>query len=171
MTAGGSQSATGGSGRGRFLFVFAIAAVVLVLDQISKWLIARKFMLGEEQWLVNGVLMFSHVRNPGVAFGMFAQAALAWRLPFFLLVAAAAVWLLVHIFRYAGHLKLGRVALGLIVGGAIGNLVDRIRFGEVVDFIDVWIGSYHWPTFNIADSAITVGTGVLLYALWRAKAL
>ncbi len=146
-----------------------VTVTVLILDQLAKWLIQRRFLLGEGVWLIDKVLMFSHVRNPGVAFGLGADLAIAFRLSFFLVTSAAAVWLLIKIYQSAGHLPLGRFAVGLIMGGAVGNLVDRLRYGEVVDFIDVWIGPYHWPTFNVADSAISVGLGLLLFALWRAK--
>ena len=157
--------------RRKLIVTFGIALTVLALDQLTKWLIERRFLLGEGLWLIDEVLMLSHVRNPGVAFGLLSDLAQGWRLPFFLATSAVAAWLLVTIYGSAGHLPLGRVAVGLIAGGAVGNLTDRVRYGEVVDFIDVWIGPYHWPTFNVADSAITVGTGILLFALWRAKAL
>jgi signal peptidase II len=149
----------------------SIAAVVVILDQVTKWVIQDRFLLGEGCWIVDRIFMISHVRNPGVAFGMLAGLALTWRIPFFIVTAAAAAWLLFSVYRSAGHLLLGRVALGLIVGGAVGNQIDRIRFGEVVDFLDVWLGTYHWPTFNVADSAISCGVAVLIFALWRAKEL
>lgn len=157
--------------RRRLLQTGGVAGVVLALDLAAKWLVERSLQLGEGRWLIDGVLMFSHVRNPGVAFGMFAEFSYAWRLPFFVVIWLVAGWILVRIYRSAAHLSLGRFSIGLVAGGALGNLVDRLRYGEVVDFIDVWIGSYHWPTFNVADSGISVGTALLLFALWRAKQL
>lgn len=148
--------------------VGAAAVAVLVLDVLTKVAIERAFRLGEGVWLVDGILKIEHVRNPGVAFGMFGDLAWRWRFPFFLLTLAAATWLLWSLWDQAARTPWGRIALGMIAGGAVGNLIDRVRYGEVVDFIDVWIGRFHWPTFNVADSAICVGTGLLLLVLWRA---
>jgi signal peptidase II len=149
----------------------AVAVTVTVLDQVTKALIQKRLPLGEGFWVWDGIFMISHVRNPGVAFGLFADLGSAFRVPFFIVTAAAAVWLLTSVYRQAGHLLLGRLALGLIIGGAVGNHIDRIRFGGVTDFLDFWIWTYHWPTFNVADSGITCGVGVLLFALWRAREL
>lgn len=157
--------------RRRLAPVLATAAAVVVVDVLTKWLVERSFRLGECTTLVDAAvsLRLCHVRNPGVAFGLLAGFAWRWRLPFFLATAVAAGWVLWEVFREAGHLVAGRIALGLIVGGAVGNFVDRIRYGEVVDFLDFWFGTWHFPTFNAADSCITVGTGLLLFALWRAR--
>ncbi len=144
-----------------------IALAVIAFDQWTKWLLMRSFMLGESQILIPNVLGLSHVRNPGVAFGVMADFAWRVRLPFFILIALVAVWLMVRIYREGGHLVPGRISLGLIVGGAVGNFVDRVRFGAVVDFLDIWIAGYHWPSFNVADSAITCGTVLLLFTFWR----
>lgn len=157
----------------RLVPVVATAAAVIVLDLVTKAVIERSFLLGECTTLVDSPVTFKicYVRNPGVAFGLLAEFAWRWRLPFFLATAVAAGWILWQVFREAGHLAAGRLALGLIVGGALGNFVDRVRYGEVVDFLDFWFGRWHFPTFNVADSGITVGTCLLLFALWRAKAL
>lgn len=145
--------------------VAAVAAAAAALDQLTKWEIQRAFRLGEKLTLIPGFFYLVYVRNPGVAFGLLADWAWRWRMPFFAATAVAAALLLWRMFRDAGHLGAARAALGLILGGAAGNLVDRFRYGEVVDFLDCWIGPYHWPTFNVADSCITVGTGLLLWAL------
>ncbi len=146
-----------------------IAAVVVAADLATKSLLESRLRLGESVMVFDGPVTFriTNVRNPGVAFGLFAGAALNWRMPFFFAVLVAAGWFLHRIHAEDGGKPGVRPALGLIGGGAIGNLVDRIRYGEVVDFLDVWIGTFHWPTFNVADSAITVGTAILLIALWR----
>lgn len=156
---------------GRLVQAGSVATTVAVLDQVTKALIQKRLLLGEGRWVWDGIFMISHVRNPGVAFGMLADLGLAWRAPFFVVTVAAAVWLLVTVYRQAGHLLLGRLALGLIIGGAVGNNIDRVRFGGVTDFLDFWIWTYHWPTFNVADSGITCGVGLLLFALWKAKEL
>ncbi len=157
----------------RLVPVLAVAAAVVALDVATKLLVERSFRLGECETVLEGPVSFRLclVHNPGVAFGLFADFAWRWRLPFFVLTALVAGWILWKVFQEAGHIFLGRIALGFIIGGAIGNAVDRVRYGEVVDFLDFWFGRYHFPTFNAADSGITVGTVLLLFALWKAKAL
>lgn len=145
-----------GSGWRGGLFL-AIAAFVVVLDQISKSWVRSHLEFGETVPLV-GCLSFTYVRNTGSAFGLFANQA-------FLLTLVAIVGLVVILllYRYLSKFSiLGVSALGLVFGGALGNLIDRLRFGYVTDFIDVRLwGDFHWPTFNVADSAITVGSIVL----------
>ena len=147
-----------------------VAGLALAADIATKAWVEWTFRLGEGFWVIDGILKLEHVRNSGVAFGMFADLAWRWRLPFFLVTLGAAGYLPWQLWDQARRTVWGRVALGLIAGGAVGNLIDRLRYGEVVDFIDVWIGRFHWPTFNAADSCICVGTGILLVVLWRTKA-
>lgn len=148
----------------------AVALAVVGADQLSKWLVERSFQLGESLTIVPGFLFLRYVRNPGVAFGMFAEFAWRYRAPFFVLTIAFACWVLLSLFRQAAHLVWVRMSLGLIAGGAVGNQIDRFRYREVVDFIDCWAGRFHWPTFNVADSGISVGVAILLIALWREDA-
>jgi len=162
---------TDAAGRRRIARMCAVAAGVVVLDQATKLLVERCFRLGESLSLIDGFLWLSHVRNPGVAFGMFAELAWKWRAPFFLVTAGLAVWLLWRLYREAGYLLGARVAMGMILGGALGNFVDRARYGMVVDFIEMGAGRWRFPTYNAADSCITIGTCLLLYTLWRAKKL
>jgi signal peptidase II len=121
------------------------------------------FALHEQQNIIPGVFDLVYVTNTGAAFGFLAGSKNLLRQAFF--VAVAIIALIVIVFAY-GHLKRqGRIfvyALGLIAGGAVGNLIDRLRFGSVVDFLDFYLGSYHWPAFNVADSAITVGVALFL---------
>jgi len=147
----------------------AVGGVILVADQLSKWLIQRTFQIGEGEWIFGHWFKLVYVRNPGVAFGLFADVAWKWRLPFFLATVVVAVVILQRILADARDLPAGWAVTGLVLGGAAGNLLDRLRWGEVVDFLDVWFGMYHYPTFNVADSAITVGVGLLLWGLWRTK--
>lgn len=113
-----------------------------------------------------------YIENPGAAWGFLASSTSPWRAPFFLLVSMAAVVLMVRAFvRTSAGQRLQRVALALVLGGAMGNLVDRTRLGYVIDFIDWHIGErFYWPTFNIADAAITVGVIVLVLDTLRAPA-
>jgi signal peptidase II len=141
-----------------------IAAFVLALDQISKLWVSSHLGLYETIPLV-GCISLTHARNTGAAFGLFANQA-------FLLTLVAIVGLVVILlfYRYLSRFNiLGILALGLIFGGALGNLIDRLRFGYVTDFVDVRLwGDFHWPTFNVADSAITVGSIVLAVFIFLA---
>ncbi len=147
----------------RDLIPFGIAVAVAIVDQLTKLWIMTTFALHEQQNIIPGVFDLVYVTNTGAAFGFLAGSKNLLRQAFF--VAVAVIALIVIVFAY-GHLKRqGRIfvyALGLIAGGAVGNLIDRLRFGSVVDFLDFYLGSYHWPAFNVADSAITVGVALFL---------
>jgi signal peptidase II len=140
-----------------------LAGLVVLVDQITKAWVQEAFQLHETLSLVPGWFRLTYVRNPGAAFGLFSGQAEAFRVPFFLAVTAVA---LVAILVTAWRSDPGRTwflaALGLVCGGAVGNLIDRLRWGEVVDFLDVYWRSHHWPAFNVADSAITVGVILLV---------
>jgi signal peptidase II len=139
----------------------AIAAVVFVADQLTKiWVLTR--LAAGPLTVVPGFIDLTLVLNPGVAFGIFAWLTPEWRWLVALFSLAALVLLCSVALRIVPHGGwLGRVALGLVFGGAAGNLLDRWRVGSVVDFIDVHYRQYHWPAFNVADSAITVGVILL----------
>jgi len=147
----------------RDLIPVGIAALVIIIDQLTKLWIMTNFALYEQQNVIPGLFDLVYVTNTGAAFGFLAGSKNLLRQVFF--VGVALVALVVIVYAY-GHLKRqGKIfvyALGLIGGGAIGNLIDRLRFGSVVDFLDFYLGSYHWPAFNAADSAITVGVGLFL---------
>lgn len=147
----------------RDLIPVGIAVAVAIVDQLTKLWIMTTFALHEQQNIIPGVFDLVYVTNTGAAFGFLAGSKNLLRQAFF--VAVAIIALIVIVFAY-GHLKRqGRIfvyALGLIAGGAVGNLIDRLRFGSVVDFLDFYLGSYHWPAFNAADSAITLGVGLFL---------
>lgn len=142
------------------------ALAVLVLDQTTKYLIATRFPLYESKTLISGFLNLVHIRNKGMAFGIMNRPGVDWG--FILLLGATfgvVILLLVWFYRLKSEERGIAFPLSLILGGAAGNLIDRIRLGEVIDFLDFYIGPYHWPAFNVADSSITVGT------LWLAASL
>jgi len=142
------------------------ALAVLALDQITKHWIASRFPLYETQPLISGFFNLVHVRNRGMAFGIMNRPGADWGFTLLLCATLGAVALLLFWFyRLKSEDKGTAIPLSLILGGAIGNLLDRMRLGEVIDFLDFYIGPYHWPAFNVADSAITVGT------LWLAVSL
>ena len=139
-----------------------VAVGVLALDQLTKLLALARLAPGASVPVIDGFLALTLVMNPGLAFGILAATPPGWRWVVALLSLSALSVLAVLSIRVlpaaGGAAALG---LGLIFGGAVGNLIDRGRFGAVVDFIDVYWRSYHWPAFNVADSAITVGVGLV----------
>jgi len=147
-------------------FLLWPALAVLALDQTTKVLIATRFPLHETKPLISGFFNLVHVRNRGMAFGIMNRPGADWG--FVLLLGAtfgAVALLLFWFYRLKSEERGISFPLSLILGGATGNLIDRVRLGEVIDFLDFYIGPYHWPAFNVADSAITVGT------LWLAATL
>ena len=148
-------------GMGRWLG-WAVAAAILVSDQISKWLILDLFSDATQSYFeitpfFNIVLAW----NPGISFGMFGDAGEHGDTVLIVLTLAIAVGLAVWLMR--AETRLSALALGLIIGGAIGNVIDRFRFGAVTDFLDLHVLGYHWPAFNVADSAIVIGAVVLMW--------
>jgi signal peptidase II len=146
--------------------IAGLAGAILVADQITKWWVLRSLRLGAPVPVIDGLFSLTLVMNPGLAFGMLGGMPESLRWMVGLLSIGAVVILAVLAARL---LPTGgswtRVALGLIFGGAAGNLIDRVRFGAVVDFLDVYWRGYHWPAFNAADSAITMGVVVLALRL------
>lgn len=142
---------------------FAIAFGVLVLDRLTKWLVQERIPLHDTITIIPNFFRLTHVQNRGAAFGLFAESPSEWRvllLVLFSLVAlsvvSAMLWKNSHAMTVTGW------ALALILGGALGNLWDRVVDGHVVDFLDFYLGSYHWPAFNVADSAIVAGALLLV---------
>jgi signal peptidase II len=147
-----------------------VAAAVVVSDQVTKAAV-QAAMIPHESIDILPFFALSYVRNTGAAFGVLAAAPAGFRLPLFFAVTVGAVAALVSFVRRTAPGERWLVAaLGAILGGALGNLVCRVRYGEVTDFLDVHWGALHWPAFNIADSAITVGVAVVLLHGLRARA-
>lgn len=145
--------------------LFALALVIaLPLDQLSKQWIVRSFYYREVQPVIPGWLDLTHVRNPGGAFSFFASGEPEFRLAFFIGASLVAITMLVVFFvKLPRDARLSGAALGAVLGGALGNLIDRVLYGEVIDWIDVHLtATYTWPTFNVADSCIVVGVIALL---------
>ena len=138
---------------------FAVAAGVAIADQLVKWWAIETLMATPEGIEVLPVFNLVMVWNRGVSFGMFGGGAVA---PWLLAAVAAAVAVALGVWLMRAEGRWLALALGLIVGGAVGNIVDRLRFGAVADFLDFHIGAYHWPAFNVADASITVGVALLL---------
>ncbi len=146
------------------LRLILVSGAVVLADQVTKLLITLNLALHEHIVVIENFFNINHVLNPGGAFGFFATQSLAVRKFVFLflssIVALFVVWLYKKTSRSHVFLSYG---LALIFGGAVGNLIDRFRFGKVIDFLDFYIGTTHWPAFNVADSAISVGMAILIY--------
>lgn len=148
------------------ILFLAIAGLVILLDQLTKGWIIATMRLHDSYPVIDGFFNIIYVRNPGAAFGFLAGTSPAFRSVFFIVVTLAAILLIVYYLRQTGIEELSLVlSLALILAGALGNLIDRVRFGEVVDFLDVYVGTHHWPAFNVADAAITTGASVLAILL------
>jgi len=136
---------------------------VLILDQWTKYLATTHLALGDPVPVIDGLFNFTLVYNPGAAFGMFGDFSDNWRRLILTVVSALALIVVVRfMFKEAKNDLVSQYALVAILGGAVGNVIDRYRFDSVVDFLDFFWGRYHWPAFNIADSAISVGVVVLM---------
>ncbi len=151
---------------GKYGKLAAISGWVVVFDQITKFFISSKLPLHHSITVIPGFFSFTHILNPGGAFGFMANQSSSLRSVFFLVISSLAVCLIFYFYKNTPktHPWLAS-GFALVFGGAVGNLIDRFRFGKVVDFLDVYIGSYHWPAFNIADSAISIGIAIFLFHL------
>jgi len=146
--------------------IFTIVLAGILLDQGTKLLVARTMPLYHSIKVIDGFFSITHVRNRGAAFSFLSQTS--WRLPFFLMVTVVALVAIgVMLWRVDRSRRMETTGLSLIFSGAVGNLIDRLRLGEVIDFLDVYWRGHHWPAFNVADSAICVGVGLLLLDAFR----
>lgn len=143
-----------------------VAGLIVLADQVSKAFILKYIPLHNSIPVIAGFFDLTHIQNPGGAFGLMADMSAAVRKFVFLFISSLAVGLIFYLFNKTPrtHPFLG-TGFALIFGGAIGNMIDRVRFGIVVDFLDVYLGDLHWPAFNIADSAITVGILIFIFHL------
>jgi signal peptidase II len=140
-----------------------IAAAVILLDRLAKLLVIRRIPVAQEISVIPGLFQLSHWENTGAAFSIFADSSSPWRtagLIGFAVVACTVVCYL--LWKHGNTLDLTAISLCMILGGALGNLWDRLQQGTVTDFLDFYIGNHHWPPFNIADSAIVVGAILLM---------
>jgi signal peptidase II len=150
----------------KIIKLLMVSGCVIVLDQISKMIILRWMPMFEIIPVIPGFFNITHIHNPGGAFGFMADQGPHIRSFIFLAMSSlAAIVVLYFYFSTPIHYTWLSIALLLIFGGAVGNMIDRFRFGEVVDFLDFYVGGYHWPAFNVADSGITVGMTILVYHL------
>jgi len=146
-----------------------IAASVVMFDRLSKWLVAQKIGLSDSVDIIPGLFRLTHVQNKGAAFGLFSESPSEWKVAMLILFSVVALALKNNMLWKNGNaMNATAVALSLVFGGALGNLWDRVATGRVVDFLDFYVGTHHWPAFNIADSAIVVGALLLLSEIFLA---
>jgi len=149
----------------RRMLLFLLAAIILILDQTSKFIVCRIILPGGSFPVIKNIFHLTHVQNQGAAFGLFPNQTL-----FFIGITLFTILLILFFHqRISKEGSSPSWALGLILGGAIGNLIDRIRLKAVIDFLDFSLKDHHWPSFNIADSAITIGAIILFVSLFRKK--
>jgi signal peptidase II len=149
--------------------VLAVSAFVVVIDRVTKHIVAQQLPNGQAHTVIPGIFRISDVHNTGAAFSMFAENASPTTVRNILIAfsVVAVLVLLGMLWRVGRHLSVTSVALALILGGAFGNLYDRVRYHYVIDFLEVHIARYHWPDFNVADSCIVIGACLLLIEIFR----
>jgi signal peptidase II len=144
-----------------------LLAMVLGLDIATKYIVQRYMLLYQTIPLIPGFLNLTYIENPGAAFGLLANMGHPWRTVLFVVVSIVALTIVIVLFfKCSPEERWSKTALTLILAGAMGNLIDRLRMGVVVDFIDVYWRNWHWPAFNIADSAISIGVGMMIIDLF-----
>ena len=151
---------------GSYKKLAVISGLVIIIDQITKILILKNLPLFHSVTIIPGFFNITHIHNPGGAFGFMAHQDSNFRNFLFILLASVAVGIIFYFYKNTNrtHPFLAS-GFALILGGAIGNLIDRIRFGKVVDFLDFYVHNHHWPAFNVADSAITIGVTIFIFHL------
>jgi signal peptidase II len=178
--------------RGKYLYLTIIAPLVVIADQVTKWLAASNLQPlaslrpGERfVTVIDGFFRFKYVENPGAAWGLLRDASAGFRIPFFIIVSIIAIGVIMWFFKKVEpKQRMLASAIALVLGGAVGNLIDRIVMGRVIDFIDWYVtfdspmdlglfvidaGEKHWPTFNVADAAITIGVILLMVEMFFGK--
>jgi|YNPBryBLVA2012_1023415.scaffolds.fasta_scaffold00058_19 signal peptidase II len=149
---------------------FALAGALFLADRASKWIIQDRISPWQTVTVIPGFFNLVHTRNPGAAFSLLAAADPGWRTLLLLGLSLAAVLLVsLLLWRPGGAGRALRRPLALILGGALGNLYDRLLYGEVTDFLEFYLGRFRWPAFNLADSAITIGAILVALDLWRSR--
>ncbi len=150
----------------KYLLLTVVAGGVTILDQLSKFAVQRMFTLHNPIEVIPGFFNITYIYNPGAAFGLFGNITETLRLTMLIGVSVIAFAILFYMYiKIKERDNLILIPIAMIIGGAVGNLIDRVRFQMVVDFLDFYWGQFHWPAFNIADAAITVGTIILVVTI------
>ncbi|KMP12373.1 lipoprotein signal peptidase [Candidatus Nitromaritima sp. SCGC AAA799-C22] len=153
--------------KNKYLQLLLVSNALIVIDQITKFLVTIHVPMHYSIRVIDGFFSITHIRNPGVAFGLFAGQESDYKVIFFIMISTIAIAAILVIFNQTPDRKrMVRIGLILIFSGAIGNLIDRILYKEVIDFLDFYYQDFHWPAFNVADSCITVGVGLMIVDLF-----
>ncbi len=155
----------------RFKSIGFLALIILVLDQLTKEIILHTLPLNRSIEVIPNFFNIVHVQNRGAAFGFLNNPEINWQLYLFTVATILALGLIYYIAKSSPYSKFLNYAFGLIVGGALGNFIDRIRFQAVTDFLDFYLGAWHWPAFNVADIAITLGALASAFFLYRLETI
>ncbi|MBA3028209.1 MAG: signal peptidase II [Desulfobacteraceae bacterium] len=148
----------------KYQILLIISSIVVMMDQLTKALVVAKIPLYNTIVVIPGFFNLTHLRNPGVAFGLFSGGNSNLQQMLLMGAAICAVCVIFYFYSKTGQeFPLMLIGFSLIVGGAVGNLIDRFRFSGVVDFVEVYVGKYTWPAFNVADSAICIGVSIFFY--------
>jgi signal peptidase II len=153
---------------------FVLAAAVFFLDRVTKYWVESRVATSDTCTVIPGFFSIIHTHNRGAAFGLFSGAQSGWQTLFLVGLSVSAMVLITSLLwrpsggRLASSRRL-RLGLSLVLGGALGNLYDRLAHGAVTDFLELYVGDFHWPTFNVADSAITIGAALLMLDMLRSR--
>ena len=154
----------------KYKFLLIITSLIVIFDQVVKIFVDRSMHLYQSIEVLENFFHITYIRNKGAAFGMLSDADSSLRVPFFLVMSALAICVILYIIhKDEGKRDLFPITMALILGGAIGNMIDRLRLGEVIDFLDLHWYQHHWPAFNIADSAISVGAALLILYMFNER--
>jgi signal peptidase II len=154
--------------KNKYLTLFLISNTLILVDQYTKFLVNTHIPLYYSIKVIDNFLNFTHVRNPGVAFGLFADQDSEYKALVFILISSVAIIAILVIYHNTpDDKKMVRSGLIMIFSGAIGNLIDRVAYKEVVDFVDIFYKNSHWPAFNFADACITIGVGFMILDLFH----
>ena len=153
--------------KNKYLLLFLVSNFLIILDQLTKYMVTIHVPLHYSISVIEGFFSITHIRNPGVAFGLFAGQESEYKVLFFIVISIIAIIAILVIFHQTPDDKrMVKVGLVLIFSGAVGNLVDRILHKEVIDFLDFFYNGSHWPAFNVADSCITIGVSFMIVDLF-----
>jgi len=148
--------------------LFLISNTLILVDQYTKFLVNTHIPLYYSKRVIENFFNLTHVRNPGVAFGLFADQDSEYKALVFIFISSVAIIaILIIYYQTPDDKKMVRTGLIMIFSGAIGNLIDRVVYKEVIDFVDIFFGNYHWPAFNFADACITIGVGLMILDLFQ----
>ena len=152
---------------GHRIFIFS-AIIVTIIDQITKVWITAEFILYEVKTIIPGFFNIIHIRNKGMAFGIFSKSENI--IPFYIITGISIILIIVLTYWFISEnpdSSVMKIGGGFILGGATGNLIDRIRLGEVIDFLDFYMKTWHWPAFNVADAAINIGVSIIIISVYK----